>query len=494
MNTLFQSQKNILLFTIFFLVSLCSFAQQELMIYGTVKSSEKPEQRARIKVEETKTFKILYELWLDADGQYRIDLPYGKIYTIYYYSDGFTPMIFDANLVLPADAKQCCYRPMNISFHFFTPDSAYTKLFKETFYTIAYSSQLKNFNYDIDVDYMVQQKIVNYELFESKKLEAREGLLLQEESVLQEKKYLAYINQATQLYNDKYYYAARRLFLEAKKIRPNRMYPQYKLEDIKTELERFEHKAELLGVNVDSLIQQELTALNSEQESEYPPYVPLTQAQIEQIFKQEVENQIMLMADSPQEVSRLMGLMQEFFRDDFTPDQIAVYDDTPQVSEPFDRTVDFTSPTISVTDIDTDTIESTPLDEFMEDVPHIVEQVQIPDTTSEIEPLVVEKPKQETVTETVKPRPLPKVVDYSSYQDSLRQKYPETRTVEYSEDANKKITRVFLNNGKVVEVYTRIIHSWGATYYYFEEYPSGYQSIGYSAFMSRTKLYELEGD
>ncbi len=296
------------------------------------------------------------------------------------------------------------------------------------------------------------------------------------------------------MYNDKYYYAARRLFLEAKKIRPNRMYPQYKLEDIKTELERFEHKAELLGVNVDSLIQQELIALNPEQESEYPPYVPLTQEQIEQIFKQEVENQIILMADSPQEVSRLMGLMQEFFRDDFTPDQIAVYDDTPQVSEPFDRTVDFTSPTISVTDIDTDTIESTPLDEFMEDVPHIVEQVQIPDTTSEIEPLVVEKPKQETVTETVKPRPLPKVVDYSSYQDSLRQKYPETRTVEYSEDANKKVTRVFLNNGKVVEVYTRIIHSWGATYYYFEEYPSGYQSIGYSAFMSRTKLYELEGD
>jgi len=339
-------------------------------------------------------------------------------------------------------------------------------------------------------------------LFESKKQEAHEGNALRKETVLQEKQYLAFINQGTQLYNDKYFYAARRLFLEAKKIRPDRMYPQYKLEDIKTELERFEHKAELLGVNVDSLIQQELASLVPEPESTYPPYVPLTQEQIEQIFKQEVENQIILMADSPQEVTRLMGLMQEFFRNDFTPDQIAVYDDEPLIDEPFERTVDFTSPTVSepsVVEVPApvvveDIVESTPIDEFIEDVPYGVKE-DVDTVSPSVAPLVVEKPKQEPVrVSETQVRPLPKVVDYSSYQDSLRRKYPEERTVEYFEDANRKVTRVFLNNGKVVEVYTRIIHSWGATYYYFEEYPSGYQSIGYSAFMSRTKLYELEGN
>src|SRR5690606_13479711 len=136
----------IILFTALIFVSVFSFAQQELMIYGVVKNPDKPEQRARVKVEDTKTYKTVYELWLEVDGQYRLDLPYGETYKIYFYSECSIPMIFDANLVLPSSAPQCCYRPMNISFHFFTPDSVYADLFKGTFYTIAYNNKLKNFN------------------------------------------------------------------------------------------------------------------------------------------------------------------------------------------------------------------------------------------------------------------------------------------------------------------------------------------------------------
>ena len=84
-----------------------------------------------------------------------------------------------------------------------------------------------------------------------------------------------------------------------------------------------------------------------------------------------------------------------------------------------------------------------------------------------------------------------KVVSYATYQDSLKQKYVEARTIETSQDPHKKTTRVFLNNGKVVEVYSMVEHDWGATYYFLEEYPSGAQSIGYNAFMNKTKLYEV---
>jgi len=76
----------------------------------------------------------------------------------------------------------------------------------------------------------------------------------------------------------------------------------------------------------------------------------------------------------------------------------------------------------------------------------------------------------------------------------LLKRYPEERTIEVSQDAHKKTTRVFMNNGKVVEVYAMVEHSWGATYYFIEEYPSGAQSIGYAAFMSRTKLFDTQNN
>lgn len=120
------------------------------------------------------------------------------------------------------------------------------------------------------------------------------------------------------------------------------------------------------------------------------------------------------------------------------------------------------------------------------------------------EPIITE-PKQETIIkeepkQIVKPTPQPKpatqtvskVVNYETYQDSLRKKYTTVRTVEVTQNSYKKTTRVFLNNGKTIEVYAKVEHSWGATYYYLEEYPTGFQNIGYSAFMNKTKLYEIE--
>jgi hypothetical protein len=420
-------------------------------------------------------------------------------------------MVFDAELKLPADVRQCCYRPINISFHFFKPDGVHDDLFAGTFYTIKYDRKERGFNHDVDVDYMVQQRIVNHAIFSAQIHEARDGNNKRDKSILDEKQYLALINQATELYNSQHFYASRRLFVEAQKIRPGRMYPQYKLEDIRTELERFENRAQLLGVNVDSIIQRELNFVQLEKEELYiAPYVPLTQQQIEQIFRQEVENQIKLMAQTPQEANRLLGLMKEFFREDFAPQQVA--DNTQTIiEEPYQRIVDISRPTTREPE------PIAPIETPIVETPSIVETqkpIEQPTPITETTPIVETKPIEQStpITETAPiaktpvvapterpvttPRPQPtqeiKVVDFNSYQDSLRRKYPEERTVEYSQDAHRKVTRVIMNDGKFVEVFARIEHSWGATYYYIEEYPSGYQSIGYSAFMNRTRLYELE--
>lgn len=477
--------------------SFSGFSQNELMIFGTVSIPDNPDARARLKVENTETYRTVYELWLETDGRYRVDLPYGQNYKIFFYAEGNTTMVFDVILKLPPHVRQCCYRPIPLSFHFFKPDGIHDKLFSDVFYSIRYEERLRGFNHDIDVDYMVQQRIVNHAIFSAQLQEAREGNQLRDQVVLEEKKYLALINQATDLYNSKHFYASRRVFTEALKIRPDRMYPQYKLEDIRTELERFENRAALLGVNVDSLMQQELALIIAEagvDEDYYPPYIPLTQADIERIFKQEVEKQIQIMASTPQEANRLLGLMQEFFKDAPSTDMIT--DTKPQtVEEPAARIVDFTRPSTREPEITPEVVESITDTPIIETIPAEIIEIHEPIVETEkptVTPSPVTPPTERPVVRTPQTKEEIKVVDFATYQDSLRRRYPEERTVEYTEDAHRKTTRVILNDGKFVEIFVRVEHSWGATYYYIEEYPSGYQSIGYSAFMNRTRLYELE--
>ncbi|MDA3882057.1 MAG: hypothetical protein PF481_02115 [Bacteroidales bacterium] len=481
------------LFYTIFIASLFAYsgatAQSSLMIHGTVSVEEGTLDGAWLKVLNSETYKTVYHNPIEKSGSYLLKLPYGENYTISFSKPGYTTVEFEAQLVLPEDAQQCCYRPMEISFHFFEPDSMYAHLFRGTFHTIAYKQSLKGFNYDIDVDYMVQQRIVNYELFEKKKLMTKEGKAIREEEILTEKKYIALINQATKFYNSEHYYASRQLFNKASKLRPNRKYPQYKIEDIRTELERFENKAQILGVNVDSIVEQEFALLEPEQtEDTYPTYVPLTEEQVDSIFKQEIRKQIDLMAQSPEEKQELQSAMNDFYNETYVDEdviQVPVDTETPIAEpEPEERAVDFTSPEI-------------PVEETIEPEPEMpVEVVEDPLEETVIDTIQENQDKPEVSQQVIPQDPpdYPEVVDYKTYQDSLRKRYPEERTVEYSETPNKKITRVILNNGEVVEVYTRVEHSWGATYYFMEEYPTGYQSIGYSAFMNRTRLYEIEGE
>ncbi|MCQ2606509.1 MAG: hypothetical protein MJ204_08240 [Bacteroidales bacterium] len=446
-----------LLFTIIsLLLASALFAQTEFKIYGKIKAVNGPAQGVTIKATQ-RGYKFR-EVTTDERGNYELYLPYGKNYVITYTMEGFQTLTFEAMLELPSNAPQCCYRPLEISYHLFNPEDKYKKLFNKTFHVIAYEKQYRGFNYDLDIDYMIQQRIVNTELFEKQLEIAQNGAESNKDSIKAEKRYMALINQGTVYYEKSQFYAARKFFSEAQKLKPHRLYSQYKLQDIQTELNRFETKAELLGINLDSLIEQELAKVDTtDGVKTYPAYVPLTDQQVEEIFRTELQKQVYASSSNVAEGNRTMRLMDEFFSKE-TIKNTTVAKETPKKAE-----------------------------KAKEPEPVIAKEEPKKEQPKEAIDLS-KKPKKIVVQEQT---PVKKVVDFATYQDSLMHKYPNERTIEITQDAHKKTTRVFMNNGKQVEIYTMVEHSWGATYYFLEEYPTGTTSIGYAAFINRTKLTDL---
>lgn len=447
--------KNLFISILLVLFSVTLNAQNEFKIYGKIKAVNGPAQGVTIKVTQ-RGYKFR-EVTTDEKGNYEVYLPYGKNYVLTYSMDGFQTLTFEAMMELPSNAPQCCYRPLEISYHLFNPEEKYKKLFDKTFHVIAYEKQYKGFNYDLDIDYMIQQRIVNTELFEKQLEIAQNGAESNKDSIKAEKRYMALINQGTVYYEKAQFYAARKFFTEAQKLKPNRLYSQYKLQDIQTELDRFETKAELLGINLDSLIAQELAKVDDTEEGPktYPAYVPLTDQQVEEIFRTELQKQVYASSSNVAEGNRTMRLMDEFFSEE-TKKNTAIAKETPKKKEKKKQ-------------------EETVV---AKEEPKQVEVAKEPIDLSQ-------KPK------VVTQEPTKKVVDFATYQDSLMHKYPAERTIEVTQDAHKKTTRVFMNDGKRVEIYTMVEHSWGATYYFLEEYPTGTTSIGYAAFVNKTKLTDL---
>ena len=446
--------KKLLLAIFGVILSLGISAQNEFKIYGKIKAVNGPAEGVTIKV--TQRGYVFKEEKTDEKGAYAIYLPYGKNYVITYSKEGFQTLMFEALLELPSNAPQCCYRPLEISYHLFNPEDKYKHLFNKTFHYIAYEKQFRGFNYDLDIDYMVQQRIVNTELFEKQLEMAQNGAETQKDSIKAEKRYMALINQGTVYYEKKQFYAARKFFSEAAKMKPNRLYSYYKLEDIKTELERFETKAELLGINLDSLIAKELASVeeNEEGPKTYPAYVPLTDQQVEEIFRSELQQQVYASSSNVAEGNRTMRLMDEFFSEE-TKRKTAIAKEEPKKKEKKQKAEELV----------------------------VAKEEPKPEPAKPIN--LAEKPK------VVKQEPTKKVVDFATYQDSLRHKYPNERTIEITQDAHKKTTRVFMNDGQRVEIYAMVEHTWGATYYFLEEYPTGTTSIGYAAFVNKTKLTDL---
>ena len=452
-------------------------AQNDLKIFGQISVDGESVVGTTIKVVER--YATIQKIELDEYGTYELYLPYGKNYTIVFEKPGYTKIQIAAQLKLPKEAKQGGYRPLELSFHMFKPEEEHGDLFKGVFHTIQHTQKMNGFFYDVDVDYMVQQRIVNDQIFKQKLSDARKGTEIQNDSILSEKKYLALINQGTEFYNQKQFYAARKFFIEAAKIKPERQYATYKLDDIKTELERFEVKAELLGIDIDSLISKELRSIQPKSVDNiyYPSFVPLTDEQVDEIFKRDLRKQIIASSANAAEANRTLALMNDLFNENY---RNIASGDIPQQKQPLPqlpKTIpDFAKPQKVVQEKPVQIVQITepePMPDPVAKMQHVAQQPQAP------------KPQPDN-------KKYPTVINFSTFQDSLRLRYPAARTIEETQDAQQKTTRVILNNGSTVEIFRMVEHTWGATYYFIEEYPKGAQSIGYAAFMNRTKLHEVQ--
>ncbi|MCL2328469.1 MAG: hypothetical protein FWC39_08145 [Bacteroidetes bacterium] len=467
-----------------------AFAQDDLKIFGQISIYDEGESVVGTTIRVIERYATIQKIELDEYGTYELYLPYGKNYMIIFEKHGYTKIQIAAQLKLPKEAKQGGYRPLELSFHMFKPEEEHGDLFKGVFHTIQHSQKMNGFFYDVDVDYMVQQRIVNDKIFKQKLNDARKGSEIQNDSILDEKKYLALINQGTEFYNQNQFYAARKFFIEAAKIRPERQYTSYKLVDIKTELEHFEVKAELLGIDLDSLISKELRSIQPKNIDNiyYPAFVPLTDEQVDEIFKRDLRKQIIASSANAAEANRTLALMNDLFNENY---KNIASNEMPQKREPLPQipkqAPDFAKPQKAVQE------KPVQIAQITEPAPQ-PEPAPIPDPVAKMQQIAQQPPTPKP--QPAKPQPAdkkpPMVINFSTYQDSLRLRYPETRTIEVTQEPQRKITRVILNNGSMVEIFRMVEHTWGATYYFIEEYPSGAQSIGYAAFMNRTKLHETQ--
>ena len=121
--------KKLIIALIALTISMVSYAQNEFKIYGKIKAANGPAQGVTIKVTQ-RGYKFS-ETTTDERGSYAIYLPYGKNYVITYTMDGFQTLTFEALMELPSNAPQCCYRPLEISYHLFNPEEKYKKLLVE---------------------------------------------------------------------------------------------------------------------------------------------------------------------------------------------------------------------------------------------------------------------------------------------------------------------------------------------------------------------------
>ncbi len=82
------------------------------------------------------------------------------------------------------------------------------------------------------------------------------------------------------------------------------------------------------------------------------------------------------------------------------------------------------------------------------------------------------KPEENKATVNIEEKPQkksePVIIDEEKINRELAQKYPDTKTVENITKKHKKIKKVIINKDGKVTIYLKIIHDWGATYYFVD--------------------------
>lgn len=434
-------------------------AQDEFLVYGRVKLENGTDS---VSVQVRNEEKQIMDKSSEKDGNFEIFLKYGDNYTIRFSYPEYQALEFIVELKLPEGVKQCCFTPIQLNFHLFKPDGVNDALFQEPLLTVAYIEKYKNFNYDVDVDYTVHKMIVKAETDRQQAYRDSLNYEAVKDSLELEKKYMELVNRGNLLYAANQFLSAKEYFEKAYALKPHRRYPKYKLEDIKTELEIFNRKADSLGVDIDSLLPPaEPVDTLPVKEKEYRR---LTDDEIEQKFLADLHRNLAKNAESEANLDSILAYAGEKMGERPRPqsgDSI-VLGMTEDVAK-----VDSTSePAVAREDI--------PVVEDTAAEPQII--IEVPDTVPE------ERVVAEEASDSIRP------FDYKAYQDSLRKQYPTLKSIEVEEFEHKKVTRVIINKNNIVTIYLKVEHDWGGTFYFIDRTPHDPENISSTFFDIATNI------
>ena len=410
--------------------------QTEFMLYGNLKVYKSKPDSTTITVESNRK-QYGRVVKVDSTGEFRVWLEYAKEYVVRFEKPGYQTVIFNVSTKLPEGIVNCCFTPFDMSFHLFKPDGKYDSLFRKPIVKIKYEPRLRTFNYSLDIDYYIQKMYVRAETEKQQKIKDAILQARARDSLDVERKYMNLITTGNSYYKTQQFALSRQMYEAALQLKPERKYPYYKLEDIRTELELFNKTRDSLPFNSDSIVKTVVEKKPESKPAPVSPYRRKTPAEIEAMFRKDLHAQIVKETKDPRELEKRLAFV-SFVLDKKKPEPVK--------------------------NEKSDTIKP---------VVGREETVDVPMVSSPIVTLIKEDSIQ---------------FNEIAYQDSLKRKYPNERTIEIIQEDFKKTTRVIMNRENRVTIYLKVEHKWGATFYFIDNKPYPMENISNSFFEVSTKL------
>ncbi|HBF88248.1 MAG TPA: hypothetical protein DDX39_06360 [Bacteroidales bacterium] len=238
--------------------------------------------------------------------------------------------------------------------------------------------------------------------------------------------YKEFITKANALYKEQKFAESVVYFRKALKIKPQERLPQYKIEDIYT----------LFLVNDVVKTKEEANRLVSEIE------MSLDNIGNEEVFIQE-SNKIEPIADV---VNKETQPISETLVTEVKKEPVLVHPSIGVEQKPITEVEK-----IEVSEVQTKEIKA---NENLE--------------TRVIKPEEVKVVESKPITKVEAPTINPVIVEDENRK--LQVQYPNEKTVEVTEDVNKKVITIIINRGGEVVIYTKVKHSWGGIFF-FAKYP-----------------------
>lgn len=464
--------------TLLLLTVITSYSQDEFLLFGNINSGS-PKQEVKI---TTVTKQLKRDtIVANENGDYKLFLKYGENYKIKVQSENKLPLLFECKLVLPSNVKQCCYTPLNLSFRLFEQGQPTDTLFKDPIHIIKYEKNLNNFNYSVDIDFLVEQKKVEAKMEKQRLAYSKKKEKETEDSMRLEARYMNFIERGNLYFKAKNFTKAKEMYLSSLEVKPNREYPKYKLEDIKTEITLFNTK----NNDTATIVYQEKPLIEPKIEKPKKTYTYLTSNDIDKLIQADIERHVKKNTNNNDSAKAAVALFNDvikeaektFLKPKEEPKQIE--EEKEQIAEKETQNEQENTKT----DTDTAALIKEPIENIAVSNFEIIE-IDTNQTTnehfSESDMPIIEAPNEP--------------FDYEKYQDSLKKIYIDERTVEINKSEEKTTTKVIINKNNEITIFIKVAHNWGGVFYFIEKTPKTLENISNAFFYASTGLKNEEKD